>query len=537
MFTKRILFLTNSRLLSVVWRRGRVLDRQIFSPAQEGVDEFTRHVAEMPRFPAYLLTELVEEDFRSDTIPHVIARDRRAILERKLAQIYRATPYRLGLVQGRESEGRRDDRVLYTAITNPELVRVWVEVLLRQKIPLAGVFSAPLISADLLKALKLQAPHVLLVSIESGGGLRQSYFQNREIKFSRLTPVGELTADELPALISDEVGRTWQYLDSLRYFTRADVLDVYLLAHAEDHAAILATRPLVAQIHYNVIDLKLVAARIGLAEAPAHSDATPIFIHLMGRGRGMRQQFASGDETYGMRIWKSRVALYGGAALVLLASGLWGAVATMRTIEASAAMTRIDAQTQSVAREHGVALAKLPPSPVSPAVMRDSVLFHAALTKISPTPTAMLRDLSQVLAVFPRVRLRELHWGIAADRETLLDYQPPIGEQGALRTSRSSPGTAPRAASPAENPLGEKFQVAIIDAEIQPFSGDYRAALEEMRRLESALKALPRAEVSVVAQPVDLGSNLTLSGRGGATNAPAASARFALRLVTALAAP
>ena len=35
--------------------------------------------------------------------------DRDAILQRKLTQIFRSTPYRHAMLQGRETEGRRDD--------------------------------------------------------------------------------------------------------------------------------------------------------------------------------------------------------------------------------------------------------------------------------------------------------------------------------------------------------------------------------------------------------------------------------------------
>jgi hypothetical protein len=45
------------------------------------------------------------------------------VVARKLAQIFRNTPYRYAQLQGREAEGRRDDRVMYTAVTNPEVLR------------------------------------------------------------------------------------------------------------------------------------------------------------------------------------------------------------------------------------------------------------------------------------------------------------------------------------------------------------------------------------------------------------------------------
>src|SRR5258706_7297441 len=162
MFAKRVLFLTDHRLVSVLWKRGRAIDPHVFPLTEEGRVALARHLALRADVPTYLLAELVAEDFRTDTIPHVISRDQHAIVDRKLSQIYRATPYRLGLIRGREPDGRRDNRVLYTAITNPELVRPWIELLIELGVPVAGVYTTPLVSGGLLRALRLAGGHILL---------------------------------------------------------------------------------------------------------------------------------------------------------------------------------------------------------------------------------------------------------------------------------------------------------------------------------------------------------------------------------------
>ena len=120
--SRHFLYLTNARLVSLATRRGRIIARREFAASGAGAAEFDRYIAGMNDVMTYLFTDLAEEDFRLDTIPHVGGRDREAIVNRKLAQIFRSTPYRYALPQGRESEGRRDDRVLYTAIANAEVM-------------------------------------------------------------------------------------------------------------------------------------------------------------------------------------------------------------------------------------------------------------------------------------------------------------------------------------------------------------------------------------------------------------------------------
>jgi hypothetical protein len=536
MFTKRLLFLTNHRLLSMVWKRGSALDCQIFPLTKDGRMEFSQHVAQMPDIPTYLLTELVEEDFRSDVIPHVIHRDRRAILDRKLSQIYRTTHYRLGIIQGREPDGRRDDRVLYTAITNPDLVRPWVELLVELGAPIAGVYSAPLLSTELLKALKLSAEHSLLVSVETGGGLRQSYFYQSSIKFSRLTPVSEINREDLPFFIADEVGKTWQYLDSLRYFTRADTLNVFILAHPDDHTSILESAPSIAQVKYELINIRDAATRIGLKEPLADSDATPIFIQLLGR-RQPSGQFASPEETHGMRVWKLRVGLFAASAMVLGASVLWSGYNIYRTSGQVAEMQRLEGQAHLLAQQHKIAVNALPPFPVSPSVMRDSVTLYAALLANSPSPTRALQDISQVMDRFPTVRIHQVVWGLANDKDTILGFAPVGGNaDGPLRSSLPVTPTAPlpgAAPDTSNATLGDGYQIAILEADIYPFKGDYRAALRDIEQFENALKTIPGVSVNLLARPVDLTSNATLTGQQ--SDSPVVpQARFSVKLTIEL---
>src|SRR5204863_7319863 len=119
-----------------------------------------------------IFTDLAEEDFRPDTIPHVGRGDREAVGSRRLGQMFRNTPYRHALLQGREAEGRRDDRVLYAAITNGEVLRPWLGVLERRQLPIAGIHSAAVLGSRLIEALGIAAEHALLVLFTPGDALR-----------------------------------------------------------------------------------------------------------------------------------------------------------------------------------------------------------------------------------------------------------------------------------------------------------------------------------------------------------------------------
>ena len=72
------------------------------------------------------------------------------------------------------------------------------------------------------------------------------------------------------------------------------------------------------------------------------------------------------------------------------------------------------------------------------------------------------------------------------------------------------------------------FQVARISARIEPFDGDYRAAIGTVRRFAAALAAPAGVEhVRILTLPLELSSEQALSGVAGA--APE-GAEFAIRV-------
>src|SRR3546814_1490663 len=94
------------------------------------------------------------------------------MVERKLNQIYRGTSYRAAHFINREKEKRKDDRFLFIALNNTELIQNWVQVMEEQQAPMVGVYLLPMVSQVIVRRLKLMAPHILLCERLSSG-LRQ----------------------------------------------------------------------------------------------------------------------------------------------------------------------------------------------------------------------------------------------------------------------------------------------------------------------------------------------------------------------------
>ena len=533
MASRHFLYLTNSRLVSLMTQGRRIVGRREFAVTSASVADFERHLQGYPDVPVHLLTDLAEEDFRLDTVPHVGARDRQAILARKLVQMFRNTPFRYAQVQGRELEGRRDDRVLYTAITNPEVLRPWLDVVEKLHTPLAGVYSAAIFSSVMLEELDLLFPHTLLVTFTPGGAMRQTYFRDREIKFSRLTPIDPEEGQSLGTLISEETTRTWQYLDSMRHFAEDDRLEVCVMLHASDRVAVQPALRDFAQLQYRILDMEQVAAKLGLRPAPLSSTAEEVFVHLYLL-RPAANHFASDEMRRFDTLRRTRSGLRN-AAVALLAAGVgWGAWNLSGTFETSEQDQRVAQQIAAANAEYDQITRALPSFGVGGSTMRDSVAFYNAAIRGFPSLTDFAVALSQVLDRHPEVRLDQIAWLATDDPAASPTLAKSVASSGAPVKAVVAPGpTAPsKALDSAAAPFSNgRYEVALVEASVHEPANDFRGALETVTRLAAEIGALPGTRADVIESPLDLRPTVEIQGRHGDRDPDAMDLRFVLRIV------
>ena len=129
MAAKLLLCVSNDQATVAVWRRRRLLSCTHFDNNEEGWTAFGSFLRSVHGLPVHIIVDTVEEDFRFETLPHIRGRDRTEMVGRKLKQLYRATPYCSFALQERESGKRRDDRYLFAALTNPDLLLPWLRAI------------------------------------------------------------------------------------------------------------------------------------------------------------------------------------------------------------------------------------------------------------------------------------------------------------------------------------------------------------------------------------------------------------------------
>lgn len=229
---RHILFFAGYRMKLFSISGARVVDGQTFEPGEEGFAAFEHYAQQYIRKPVRLLVDLIEEDFHLDTVPHVVGSDRKALHQRLLNKYLRNAEHRFIQVQGRETDGRKDDQVLVAGISNSELLKPWLNILDHCKIALAGIHSLPLLAQSALKPLGIDDAPTLLMTQQVETSFRHSLYLNGQLKVSRLAQALGDEQDSPAAIALREIEKTRRFFENQRLLATGERLQLCLLGNA-----------------------------------------------------------------------------------------------------------------------------------------------------------------------------------------------------------------------------------------------------------------------------------------------------------------
>jgi hypothetical protein len=461
---KTLLYLTAHTCQLAHWKGRQLEHKQTFTADAAGQQQFADYLRQ-PQPPIHLLLDLVEEDFRHETIPHVRGANHRALIARKFEHHFPNTPFRQFQHLRRRRDGRCDDEILLSALTNPQRITPWLEILHRMRTPLVGVYSAANVSAALLSPT--QKEHTLLISWQKHAGLRQSYFQQGHLRFSRLTPFS--TERALAKVVADETPRALQYLKSLNL--SSSPLNIFILCHPDERAALQAQLTDTADCRYIFLNNHIVTKSSSGEELSTDSDASELYLHTLATKPPAKHD-APKRYHRDYLLWQSRYIAYGLALIVLLVSVGLSAISAWET--QTLINDRLLIQTQiSQLTKHTEALRAQFPATVIPADdMKMAVKINERLKQYFPAAPQILQKLSLALSPFERVQLNKLNWQLD------------------------------QIAANAENPV----LLLVLEGELLGFGDDNRAALSYLNELQDQLRQ-HGYQVSAEKTPLDISAN------------------------------
>jgi len=463
-----LLFLSAAHLHAQIMAHGKIVTQHEFSASPEEQEKFAEFL-KTAKYPTYMLVDLIEEDFRQETVPHLFGRSRRTLLERKFEQFYRGTPFRQATLLQRQKTGRRDDDMLFSALTNPSIIKPWLDIMLAQQIPLAAIYSVPQISAPLVK--DHPSNHLLLISWEKYAGLRQTYFSGHRLQISRLTSVNiDLTFQQ--AMVK-ELARTYQYLKSLSLLPPGQTLDVRLLGHSHDLIELQLELPRSADMRYDFVDLADLARQRNIDYCFTDSDARQVFLYQLA-AHPPQTHYANATHTHYFTLWQLKQAINLASAALLFGMLLGGAANLWQSSNDAAEAASLKAMAQRTMSEAQKITITFPSTYAPAADMKAGVSVMRKLSQYDASPGGILQPISMVLDRYQKIELDDLAWR--------MDATEPV----------------------APNTLADvPAQVIIVNGHLIDFANDYRAALNYLENLQHDLTA-QGYQVVVLAKPLDI---------------------------------
>lgn len=492
MFEKRLLFLTKDLMTVYPWKKGGVSGPpKRFEATEEGRKGFALFLLEKPKIALHMLVDLIEEEFRVETQPHVFGPDRTALVERRLLRAFSTTPFRHLFVQGREKkQGRRDDITLLSGITDPDLVMPWIECIRENRLSLAGVYSLPIVCSRLLNVLKVVSPATLMVSWQSTSGLRFSFYAGNSLKMSRMAPVPGEDPESYAKLFVAELERTKSYLNSLRLAPKDIPLKVVLFTSPQ---MLDVVRPLCqesATIMFDMMTVNVVARKLGIKRRISTPFSDSLFIQMLGQ-KAPENHYANADMTRSYYSWLVRNFLVLASvilvAIAIIAGGtemVLGFGSRTKWQEKELEAKQMYAQYRSVIDQHL-------PANIDPSDVRVAVQTIDTIKNIADGPGLVMKTLSRQLAGYPNFRLDSLIWRGPLHPSTQGVQNPATGNRD--RLPRQGVGRGELAAMPPQTALAatDILEVVEFKGEVEGIKNDVGYALEQVNGFMSGLLADP----------------------------------------------
>ena len=494
MADKILVSISAVQVTAALSRRGQLVECASFQNDDSGSTAFDEFLAPHPGVPVYFMADVVEEDYRFETLPHAVGADRGELVQRKLKQHYRNTPHVAAWFLGRDRDKRRDDRYLFSALTNPNLVAPWLQAATTRGMPVAGIFLLPIVSAGLIGALGVKATNLLLVSQQSGG-LRLTFFRDGQFRLSRLTRGEGGKVASRARFIADEVSNTRVYLHALRT-TRLDEQLTLLLLDRNDtlievSQAIARDNPSLECIR---VARRQLSSSLRIAESMLDLSADAVYLQLLAQ-RTPVSNLAAAAVTVGFRRLQLRRAVYAAAGAAAFVGAAWSGFNVWQTFDAHAQMTAAARHTTLLRDQYREVTRQFPAAPASAQNLKRTVEIAQQLREGVRTPEMLMRVVSAALDSAPGIAVSGLIWkhGVG-DAEAV----------GARRAAAAPPATAGGSA---------RRQSGIVEGEIKPFRGDYRAAVIAINAFTERLSRDPAvAEARILKLPLNVDPTLALAG-------------------------
>lgn len=463
-------------------------------------------ISRHPKARYSVVVDVADEEYHQEEIPKLFGKDRRLLMERKLAQRFRASTLKLVRSvtrRGTATEKVRMETILLCGLGKVPAVEACLDILRSRTVRLAGVYG-PAFLLRQLKNLPISATRTIIVTL-SNAGLRQTVFKDGRLRFSRLTsyPPGGLS--ELANECALEISKTISYLQQVRVFDRQDnaIVTAVLCLPQQVLPSFSAACTDQDNLHYVAHAEEHLWPRTAPIDAP---DQCPTLLLTLARAyhASLRHGFAGPDLTLHYDRWQASRGLgwitsaLCGALLIMASFDIASALqARSRSTEYQQQIAQLNAELQSLR-------ASLPPAPSSPENLKASAaVFQQALAQ-RIEPLSLLQRIAAAMTGFPDLELTQLRW--AWEKPVDPNGQPDTNEvfvisvRGRILTQTGTSPTLPTQANTRTEALFSTLAQSLsgqIVARKLPYDAAPQMAIAGSRREAEQSDARPEFSVTL----------------------------------------
>lgn len=488
-----------------------------FPDSDAGFGEFEEYIAAHPADSALILVDVIEEVFAQDAIPKLGRRDLRSLLARRLNRKYPRTPYRLAVVARKPAADGSFGATL-SAISNHELVDPWVNIIMRHKVPLIGIFSVPMMAPQILKSFYRGDRPVLFVTQHQGDKLRQTFVHNGRVCSARLSSSPPTSDSSYPVFVNTEILRSRRYLERSRLLSNMEQLDICMITNGELADRIVDLAEVNSPMQFHFIDSATAKRRLRVPIETPDDHLEALYLAVAMRKRPLQSYAVSDEQSY----WILRRVRRGLIASAVAAGATCSVLAGMNLGDAwrfNRASGAISSQVTQLAETFRRENEDFGPIKADSHAMKLAVDTGDFILRQSVPVPWVLHELGVVLSEFTDVQVLTLSWHT--------ESVAPETNERRRAGERVGPVAIPATTSVSVD----------LTANLAPIGSDLRTAFARIDAFAAAMREKTAFESAVVtAYPIDASTGVSISGELGSYDG-SDEAEFRLRLSFPLAGP
>ncbi len=491
----RILYLTDkSVVLFHASRHGASIAGR-FTLDEAGYLQLRKALAGPDARPVSLLVDLIEEEFREELLPHTYGRDRTKMLERKANKLFRATPFRYSRITGRLKEGRRDSRVLFSALTNRDNVEPLLDLLNELHVPIAGIYSLPLITHHLVKHLPANNGNILVITEQQDEGLRETFIRENKVLFSRLAPISNTSPEHYCQIIQEEAHKTQRYLNTLRLIPYGTELEVLALTDSARADAMNNVCVDEGGISYHPVSLAQVARQAGFRDHPDAPISDALFAYLLNTRR-VPDHYATARYLKRLNTWRAQAGLRAAMWLVVVSAATYSGINVVDGLAMSSEARNVASVSAQVNMNYQQATRQLPVTAEDARAMREAI-------QLADTLEAHHADLESLFSLV----------GTAFERQSNLQLKrfDWFASPGKDARAAPQPGSAQQTGQAQDM---DNYLISHIKGQLRRFSGSYLDAHKQIDQLVGWIAEQPGVRtVTVTRRPLNTQADANIHGQ------------------------